>query len=186
MNDDGTVNDLVTDSVSQLNSMLIGATPPESIGLLDIASSETIGMAMYNAVSAQQNSQISSSAAVTSACAKMLSTQPTLPSVPAPAVDNPPPFMPLGPDKADSASLIKEADTLANDAVEMLKESGQSQQDNEKEVTNLITKLQSYLNGLKSDKTATPPQKQENKNEDNNENKKAEDKNPPGGEGGKK
>lgn len=52
------------------------AVPPPSVAMLDPVMAETIGMTMHNAVSAQHNSQMLSSAAVTSTCARMLATPP--------------------------------------------------------------------------------------------------------------
>lgn len=69
------VNDQVTDAVTQLNTLLTGGAMPQSMGMLDIAGAETLGMSMFNAITAQQNAQTSSSAAITASCAKMLKTE---------------------------------------------------------------------------------------------------------------
>ncbi|WP_298769321.1 RebB family R body protein [uncultured Shewanella sp.] len=69
------VNDQVTDAVTQLNTLLTGGAVPQSMGMLDIAGAETLGMSMFNAITAQQNAQTSSSAAITASCAKMLKTE---------------------------------------------------------------------------------------------------------------
>lgn len=71
---DGTVNAQVTDSVTQAYVGVVGAAPSESAGLLDTLMAETIGMAMYNAVTTQHNAQMVSTASVTAACARMLKT----------------------------------------------------------------------------------------------------------------
>jgi len=67
-----TVNDQITDSVSQSNAMVIGAAASEAMSLLDLVSAETLGMSMHNAVTAQQNAQMSTNASVTASCARML------------------------------------------------------------------------------------------------------------------
>ncbi|WP_394204180.1 RebB family R body protein [Shewanella waksmanii] len=75
-----TVNDQVTDAVTQLNALLTGGAAPQSLSMVDIAGAETMGMSMFNAITAQQNSQTSASAAATASCAKMLKTEvPALP-----------------------------------------------------------------------------------------------------------
>jgi hypothetical protein len=76
------VNDQITDSVSQMQMLLTGGAPSQAMGMLDIAGTETIGMSMFNAITAQQNSQTSAGAALNASCAKMLRT-PTSPN-PAP------------------------------------------------------------------------------------------------------
>ncbi|ADZ91951.1 RebB family R body protein [Marinomonas mediterranea] len=77
------VNDQVTDAVSQINTLMTGGAPSQSMGMLDVTGTETIGMSMFNAVTAQQNAQTSATAAITASCAKMLRTDTT----PPPAVD---------------------------------------------------------------------------------------------------
>ncbi|WP_394391691.1 RebB family R body protein [Shewanella woodyi] len=75
-----TVNDQVTDAVTQLNALLTGGAAPQSLSMVDIAGAESMGMSMFNAITAQQNSQTSASAAATASCAKMLKTEvPALP-----------------------------------------------------------------------------------------------------------
>ena len=70
-----TVNDQITDSVNQLNTLLTATAPMQSMGMLDVTATESIGIQMLNAVTAQQNSQTSASAAVTASCAKMIQQQ---------------------------------------------------------------------------------------------------------------
>ncbi|TBR41724.1 hypothetical protein CBF23_008930 [Marinomonas agarivorans] len=69
------VNDQVTDAVSQMNALLTGGAPSQAMGMLDVTGTETIGMGMFNAITAQQNAQTSASAATTASCAKMLRTE---------------------------------------------------------------------------------------------------------------
>lgn len=76
------VNDQVTDSVSQVNALLAGSSAGQSLGMLDVAGAETMGMSMFNAITAQQNSQTSSTASATATCARILQTQ--LPAPPKP------------------------------------------------------------------------------------------------------
>ncbi len=71
-----TVNDQISDSVNQVNTLLTGSAPMQSMGMLNIAATETMGMSMYNAVTAQQNAQTSASAAAAASCAKMLQQSP--------------------------------------------------------------------------------------------------------------
>jgi len=44
------VNDQVTDSVSQIHTLLTGGAPSQAMGMLDVAGTETLGMTMFNAV----------------------------------------------------------------------------------------------------------------------------------------
>jgi hypothetical protein len=69
------VNDQVTDSVSQINALLTGSSAGQSLAMLDVAGAETLGMSMFNAITAQQNSQTSSTASATATCARILQTQ---------------------------------------------------------------------------------------------------------------
>lgn len=66
------VNDQITDAMTQINTHILGSAPAQSVGLLDITGAETIGMSMYNAITAQQNSQTAASASATATCAKIL------------------------------------------------------------------------------------------------------------------
>ncbi|XOV80979.1 MAG: RebB family R body protein [Aestuariibacter sp.] len=145
----GTVNDQAVDSVSQMSTLLIGNAAPQAMGLLDVAGAESMGMGMHNAVSSQHNSQISSAAAVTAACAKMLNVNPTAPQSPSAEKPTPPPFMPLGPTNTVSAEdMLKHANTLAESALKMMQEGTSQQQsdqsENEQEIKDLITKLQAF------------------------------------------
>ncbi|TDF35588.1 hypothetical protein EYS14_19450 [Alteromonadaceae bacterium M269] len=82
-----TVNDQITDSINQINEMLTGIAPMQSMSMLDVAATETLGMSMFNAVTAQQNAQTSASAAATASCAKMLNQIAPPPEKPGPKVD---------------------------------------------------------------------------------------------------
>ena len=107
MDNANTVNDVVTDSISQNNTLLLGTATPNSLGMLDIASAETFGMFMYNAVSTQQNAQISSSAATTATCARIIQSQSQPPAAP-PSTETkktPPPFMSLDGSEEISKSI---------------------------------------------------------------------------------
>lgn len=73
------VNDQVTDSVSQIHTLLTGGAPSQAMGMLDVAGTETLGMTMFNAVTAQQNSQTSAGAALNASCARILKTETAAP-----------------------------------------------------------------------------------------------------------
>ncbi|KFI10730.1 hypothetical protein F0223_17535 [Vibrio coralliilyticus] len=73
------VNDQVTDSVSQIHTLLTGGAPSQAMGMLDVAGTETLGMTMFNAVTAQQNSQTSAGAALNASCARILKTETVAP-----------------------------------------------------------------------------------------------------------
>jgi hypothetical protein len=82
MADEGTVNSQITDSVTQVDTTILGNAPAQSTGMLDAVMAESIGMAMYNAVTTQHNSQMVASAAVAAACARMLKSPGALPPLP--------------------------------------------------------------------------------------------------------
>ncbi|MDQ2106210.1 RebB family R body protein [Azospirillum isscasi] len=84
MSDEGTMNTQVIDATSDIVTLLTGQSPAQSFAMLDAVMVETLGMAMHNAVHRQQNAGMVNSAAVTAACAKML-------SVPFPTTAPPPP-----------------------------------------------------------------------------------------------
>ena len=62
------------DPLDQLQKLqeLVGIGQSKSMALLNTVMTETIGMSMHNAVSAQQNAQQINNAATTSACARIL------------------------------------------------------------------------------------------------------------------
>lgn len=146
------VNDQTVDAVSQVSTMLIGNSAPQAMGLLDVTGAESMGMSMHNAVSSQHNSQISSAAAVTAACAKML--QVNSEGTPAPEQEpksTPPPFMPLGHDNKVSAdTMLKQANTLAEAAAKMIQDSQVQQKNSQSESTADLNKLIATLQALEA------------------------------------
>ncbi len=72
MIDESTTNSQITDSVTQSTTSVIGHAPASTQGLLDAVMAETVGMSMHNAVTAQQNSQMMSNAAVAATCARLI------------------------------------------------------------------------------------------------------------------
>jgi len=93
MSDNSTVNSQITDSISQVVTLLTGQAPSQSFGMMDAVMLETLGMAMHNAVTRQQYAHMTSTAAVTAACAKML--QAPFPIAPPPPPAPPPAVHPL-------------------------------------------------------------------------------------------
>ncbi|MEA3062529.1 MAG: hypothetical protein QOJ94_2310 [Sphingomonadales bacterium] len=118
-----TVNDQIVDSVSDVVALNSSVAPAHSIGMLDTVMTETLGMAMYNAVNRQQGAGMISSAAVTAACAKMIAAH-LAPAVPKPPAPVPPPTIeplrtpPPNGEFADIASALAEAES----AISVLKE----------------------------------------------------------------
>lgn len=143
-----TVNDVITDSVSQTNTLLTSIAAPQGCALVDVASAETIGMTMYNAVSAQQNAQLTTNASVTAACARMLAAVPKSPHKPPSKATSPPPFMPLSPAaKGDNSTvetkqLLAMANALASNAAEDVSSQSKANRDTQAELSELIKKLQ--------------------------------------------
>ncbi len=68
------VNSQVTDSVNQVNAANVGLAPQVAMGMTYVAMADSIALVMNNAASAQQNMQVTSNAATTTACAAILAT----------------------------------------------------------------------------------------------------------------
>lgn len=68
------VNDQTTDAVSQVNALLMGGADKNAVDLVGVAGAQTLGISMYNAITAQQNAQTSTNASVTANCARILNT----------------------------------------------------------------------------------------------------------------
>jgi hypothetical protein len=69
----GTDTNQIFDLASGLDTLALGVSPSESFAVLGAVMAQTLGMAMFNAVSAQQNASIIRSAAVTMACTGLMS-----------------------------------------------------------------------------------------------------------------
>lgn len=107
MNDAGTVNDQVVDSVNSVTTLISGQSPAHAFAMLDTVMVETLGMAMYNAVNRQQNAGMVGSAAVTAACARMLNAYPAYTPPPPPPTPVPPVVNPLpGPTPSPSNAVV--------------------------------------------------------------------------------
>jgi hypothetical protein len=105
MNEDGSVNSQITDSVTQTSTLLAAQGVAGSMSMLDIILAETLGMAMHNAVFRQQQNQLTNSAAITAACAKML--QAPFPIKPPPPSPLPPPPVGLPPVSDPTTDITK-------------------------------------------------------------------------------
>ncbi|MGD3727160.1 RebB family R body protein [Xanthomonas citri pv. citri] len=73
MIDDSSVNSQIVDAVSSIVTLTTGQAPAQALGMLDAVMLETLGMAMHNAVNRQQGAGMINAAAITAACAKMIS-----------------------------------------------------------------------------------------------------------------
>jgi hypothetical protein len=71
MSENSTENNF--DAAANLDTLALGVSPSESLAVLSAVMAQTLGMAMYNAVGAQQNASTVRGAAITTACAGMLS-----------------------------------------------------------------------------------------------------------------
>ena len=71
-----TVNDQITDSVTQVNTKVLGDAPAQAMGTLYQTASATAGLAMQNAVHAQNNQYAINNAATTEGV-NLLYTSPT-------------------------------------------------------------------------------------------------------------
>jgi hypothetical protein len=61
------------DAAASLDTLALGVSPSQSLAMLSAVMAQTLGMAMYNAVGAQQNASTVRGAAITMACAGILS-----------------------------------------------------------------------------------------------------------------
>jgi hypothetical protein len=122
--DGSSVNGQIVDSVADVVTLNSGLAPTQAFGMLDTVMTETLGMAMYNAVSRQQGSSMIGSAATTAVCAKMLSAPfphdvPPSPPPPTPGGVqplDPPPFKPK-----PAPVIIAEAKAEGEWAIDTLK-----------------------------------------------------------------
>jgi Killing trait len=67
------VNDQITDSVTQSNTEVLGASPAVAMGNLYQATAQALGNAAHNATSAQQQAYVTAQAATTMGVAMLLS-----------------------------------------------------------------------------------------------------------------
>ena len=79
-------NSQINDAVRLAHLFNINAAASQTQAMLGAVMAETLGMGMHNAISAQHSSQMLSSAAITSTCARLLSV-PGLPPPPPPKPD---------------------------------------------------------------------------------------------------
>jgi hypothetical protein len=150
-NDVGSVNSQVLDSTTGVVTLLSGQAPSQAFGLLDAVMAETLGMAMHNAVSRQQGASVIGSAAVTAACAKMLSVP--YPAPPPPPPPPPPPSvhpLPGPPPDVSPTGAIMTAYSQAETAIETLKIQAAS-------ASSVAQTAQADLNDLITEAGGTPP-----------------------------
>jgi Killing trait len=69
----GTEPNQIFDLAAGLDTLALGVSPSESFAVLGAVMAQTLGMAMFNAVSAQQNASTIRSAAITMACTGLMS-----------------------------------------------------------------------------------------------------------------
>ncbi len=67
------VNDMITDSVTQANVKVLGDAPAVAMGNLYQATSQALGNAAHNAVTAQQQTNVTAQAATTQGVAMLYS-----------------------------------------------------------------------------------------------------------------
>jgi hypothetical protein len=74
MNDPkGADTNRIFDLAAGLDTLALGVSPSESLAVLSAVMAQTLGLAMFNAVSAQQNTSVIRSAALTMACTGLMS-----------------------------------------------------------------------------------------------------------------
>ncbi|CEE75724.1 Translation initiation factor IF-2 (modular protein) [Xanthomonas citri pv. citri] len=131
MIDDSSVNSQIVDAVSSIVTLTTGQAPAQALGMLDAVMLETLGMAMHNAVNRQQGAGMINAAAITAACAKMISAPFPVPPPPPPAPPGPPPTVaplpgpPAVPPPPAALIAAAAAEAEAKVAVDVLKTQAQ-------------------------------------------------------------
>jgi hypothetical protein len=74
------VNNQVVDTVAAILTLSTGGAPADSFAMLEVVTTETIGMAMHNALARQQAGAMVASAAAAAICARMGAVPPPFPS----------------------------------------------------------------------------------------------------------
>ncbi|MGH8447270.1 MAG: RebB family R body protein [Solimonas sp.] len=165
MNDNGTVNSQIVDSVTGVGTLVTGQAPAQAFGMLDAVLLETLGMAMHNAVNRQQGGSMVGAAAVTAACAKML-------AVPYPPPPPPPPPIPTLPtnvhllpgpphEPPPAATVIAGAYADAEAAIKVLQEQAKGSSANataaQNDLAQLVTDATPPANAAPLDPNPPPP-----------------------------
>lgn len=117
------VNAQVIDAVTAAHTLLVGSTPPTSFAMLDLALTQTLGMAMQTMVQRQQEAATLAMAAVNAACARIAATGHAAPGLAAMPPFPPAPFVPSGPvapPAPSQAELVATATAEAKTAVDVL------------------------------------------------------------------
>lgn len=68
------VNEQITDSVTQVNTKVVGETPAMAMGNLLMSTSQALGIAAHNATAAQQQGQITLQAATVQGINSLMAT----------------------------------------------------------------------------------------------------------------
>lgn len=84
------VNSQVVDTVAAILTLSTGNAPAASFAMLDLVATETIGMAMHNALARQQAGAMVASAAAAAICARIGAGQPPF-AIAEPTPGPPPP-----------------------------------------------------------------------------------------------
>lgn len=66
------INDQITDSISQVNTEVLGTAPAVASSNMIVATSQALGNSAHNAVAAQQASDVTTQASTTSAVTTIL------------------------------------------------------------------------------------------------------------------
>ncbi len=132
---ENTINDQIIDSVDFVNNTNMGVSPSQTMAMLDAVMAETIGMAMHNAVTTQQNGQMIGNASVTATCAKILSVPLAKASPPPPGIDG----------------KIKKAYDEAKDAIKALEDLKKANPTDSKQIETDLTELSHLITPSNND-----------------------------------
>ncbi len=150
---ESSLNAQIVDSVAGVTFLNLGSAPANAQALLDAVMSETLGMAMHNAVMRQQANSVVSSAATTATCARILQSSngepPVSPNIP-PFEPGPviPPLTGFPMDDADAKIAIAKANAKANDAIERLETQANSSRAEASTAQNALDTLSIRLSGF--------------------------------------
>ena len=156
------VNDQIIDSITSSAQAVGSASPAHSVSMTDLVMAETISMGMHNAVNTQHSSQMTGSAAITAACARIINGN----KQPVVNINKHEPNSPVSPlAQPDPSVIIAQAQAEAQQAIDMLNANAKQAEAN-------VEKAKAALEKLAKDK---PKQDDSKKADDSNSQKEKTD-----------
>lgn len=160
MSSNGTVNDQVTDAVTQSCVGVVGISSSQGMAMLDAVMAETLGMAMHNAVGSQRGMQMLSAAAVTATCARILGVVQIPPPKVVPPAPLPPAPVPPAPPPDTSGEIAQDAQQVKaalGKLIQDAEKAATSVSDAEKALDDAEAQAKAGLASIESAVTPPPP-----------------------------